>query len=504
MTYFLRARYPLFMNFPLFHSFTQVSTRTTGLSPVQHANFNLRFSALSDVEAACREEEERRAGRTIDWIGSRIGQQAASWLEDPASRDQEKWWDDIKSCVQGDRTPVRSEGWNHPMALILATSTLAPNPLQAITILHARAPDLPPWVDTSMYRYTVIVHPSPSNLNPDEAVALLNAVKKQFGLNTHLLQLPSLRENTTISIPPYFPQLPPSESSHPYTPSRPGRTVTLAMSEMDAQNTSRFVREFVTMSLLPWMERCVTEWNESFSSSRRLPRLFSSTTRRFFGSPSPSPAPMATSSAASTTASGTNGHPSWQYRRLAEFATILGDYKLATAVWDSLRKESNSGTDVLPLLLAPSTSLASYAATSLAPLGLSEPGVPASAQLRAMVYAVRWELGIQNFAEIQGERWLAWAAGLAEEPSSALLLARAASISFHRGARRRAALWFAVAARRLERSGIKALTIYLLERPMKLCPFQKIIRSPLHSTTLKGPSCTLVLMGSSRSFITRW
>jgi hypothetical protein len=135
MTCFLRARYPLFMNsftpsllylkvqnneacqsvkFTNFSS--QVSTRTTGLSPVQHANFNLRFSALSDVEAACREDEERRAGRTIDWIGSRIGQQAASWLEDPASRDQEKWWDDIKSCVQGDRTPVRSEGWNHPMA----------------------------------------------------------------------------------------------------------------------------------------------------------------------------------------------------------------------------------------------------------------------------------------------------------------------------------------------------------------------------------------------------
>ena len=57
-------------------------------------------------------------------------------------------------------------------SVILATSTLAPNPLQAITLLHARAPDFPPWVDSTMYRYTVIVHPSPSNLNPDEWVLI--------------------------------------------------------------------------------------------------------------------------------------------------------------------------------------------------------------------------------------------------------------------------------------------------------------------------------------------
>ena len=33
-----------------------------------------------------------------------------------------------------------------------------------------------------------------------------------------------------------------------------------------------------------------------------------------------------------------------QQRRLAEFATILGDFKLAVNVWESLRKESNGGS----------------------------------------------------------------------------------------------------------------------------------------------------------------
>lgn len=32
-----------------------------------------------------------------------------------------------------------------------------------------------------------------------------------------------------------------------------------------------------------------------------------------------------------------------QHRRLAEFATILGDFKLAISIWETLRKESKGG-----------------------------------------------------------------------------------------------------------------------------------------------------------------
>lgn len=38
---------------------------------------------------------------------------------------------------------------------------------------------------------------------------------------------------------------------------------TLRMAENDIQETARFTREFVVMSLLPWMEKCVVEWNEN-------------------------------------------------------------------------------------------------------------------------------------------------------------------------------------------------------------------------------------------------
>lgn len=39
-----------------------------------------------------------------------------------------------------------------------------------------------------------------------------------------------------------------------------------------------------------------------------------------------------------------NGTGVTQQRRLAEFSTILGDVKLATSVWESLRKEGKGGS----------------------------------------------------------------------------------------------------------------------------------------------------------------
>jgi len=39
------------------------------------------------------------------------------------------------------------------------------------------------------------------------------------------------------------------------------------MAEGDIQQTARFAREFVVMSLVPWMEKCVLEWNENVSTN---------------------------------------------------------------------------------------------------------------------------------------------------------------------------------------------------------------------------------------------
>jgi hypothetical protein len=151
-----------------------------------------------------------------------------------------------------------------------------------------------------------------------------------------------------------------SESSH---------VNALRMVPEDIQQTSKFAREFVVGCLIPWMEKNVLDWSEAvskpwilsfvpkaslikFSSNRRLPsRLFSST-RRLFGTSSPVPSHThhTSSSVASLPRSSTSSNssstssPPSQQRRLAEFATIIGDYKLAVTVWESLRKELKGGS----------------------------------------------------------------------------------------------------------------------------------------------------------------
>ncbi|KAH9982364.1 ER-golgi trafficking TRAPP I complex 85 kDa subunit-domain-containing protein [Lactifluus volemus] len=493
-----------------FSPLPQVTTRTTSLTPVPLASFALRFSDLVEIEEACREDEEQRAGRTIDWISARISRRCAKWMEDwerieAATAEKDKgnglrtpWWNELRHCVEGDHVPSKYEGWNHPAAIMLAVSTMLPNPLSTLAQLHARPLELPSWVDNTHLRYSLIVHPKNSPLSDDEATALFNAVKRQYGLHSYLLPvaLPS-PPPPPVPVPMPPPRLPPIPQSVRNTPDPSAATSksasssratpevnTLRMSDQDIQQTAKFVREFVSMSLVPWMEKCVTDWNENFASTRRLPsRLFSST-RRLFGTGTTSPAPGQTpalpaSSVSSGTWSGSQasitsnlagGHtPPSQQRRLAEFATILGDLKLAMSVWEALRKDGKSGSEILPLLLSPSPAVTLHVTHALSAITSSAAEASASAQLRALTYAVRWEAGTDFLASsLEGDRWLVWAASSAEEPPSGLLLAQAGHLSSRRQARRRASLWYLLAANRLEKSGIKPLTVYFLRKAHEL------------------------------------
>lgn len=99
-----------------------------------------------------------------------------------------------------------------------------------------------------------------------------------------------------------------------------------------------------------------------YTSGRRLPTRLFSTTRRFFGSSYANSGTPATPTSPTTpglvynntagTVSLSNGSAiPMQQRRLAEFATILGDFKLAVSVWESLRKETRGAVGSVSFLL---------------------------------------------------------------------------------------------------------------------------------------------------------
>ncbi len=56
--------------------------------------------------------------------------------------------------------------------VVYAVSTTLPNPLQTLAQLHARPVELPPWVDNTHLRYSLIVHPETSTLSDEECVVL--------------------------------------------------------------------------------------------------------------------------------------------------------------------------------------------------------------------------------------------------------------------------------------------------------------------------------------------
>ncbi|KIK38971.1 hypothetical protein CY34DRAFT_67413, partial [Suillus luteus UH-Slu-Lm8-n1] len=174
------------------------------------------------------------------------------------------------------------------------------------------------------------------------------------------------------------------------------------------------------------------------------------------------PRRSSTYTAPQSSASGSTIPPPSQQRRLVEFATMLGNFKLAVAVWESLWKDGKGGSDILPLLSAPSPAVQLHVSHALNTIHPQSAALPSHAQLCALLYAVRWEstLTIGDFLSdtLEGERWLVWVAGIAEEPPAALLLAHtfsgSALLSVRKNPRWRAALWYFFAANRLEKCGI--------------------------------------------------
>lgn len=98
----------------------------------------------------------------------------------------------------------------------------------------------------------------------NRAMALYNAIKKQYGLHIHLLAVSFSRPEAPVAAPSLLPELPLSPlPDAAFSKVSKDRGEHLNLSPEDVSQLARFVREFTTMSLVPWMERYAMEWNET-------------------------------------------------------------------------------------------------------------------------------------------------------------------------------------------------------------------------------------------------
>jgi hypothetical protein len=254
---------------------------------------------------------------------------------------------------------------------------------EASGVSTCRTFTLRPFIDPHVLRYYVLLHDISSS-GPDltESIALLENVKKTYGLHCCLLPINSgantsqdegasfrisklysnalrhERRSTRVSkardVPPAVPSkdgqsgngmldisTDEGESLRWNATKEEGHTYGECLTEDDVKKIRAFVRDFAAQSLIPFLERCVSLWNEQLAASRRglTGRLFGAASRKFFSAGSVRGSSQTQTGA--FTALGYYPHASMeaQTRRLADFAFMTRDYKLAAAMYDLGRRD---------------------------------------------------------------------------------------------------------------------------------------------------------------------
>ncbi|KAF6829885.1 trapp complex protein trs85 [Colletotrichum musicola] len=245
------------------------------------------------------------------------------------------------------------ESFAHPVACVVAISSRSPSPIEDLRNLYndtnAGENKMPVWVDGDYLRYYVLVHDEERD-DITRSVALFDQMKRHLGLHCHLLRLRSTQsaETDDDSIPlPRSDWMSASEELADIRHSEDQEDFedpTRYIFESDATAIRTFVREMVTQSIVPTMERHVSLWNDQVASRRRgITGRFMSISRKWgaFGGSSRSSVVGGGGSSSAYDPAGfyRPDAPEAVMRKLADFAFMLRDYKLAQSTYDLLRSD---------------------------------------------------------------------------------------------------------------------------------------------------------------------
>ncbi|KAM4055696.1 ER-Golgi trafficking TRAPP I complex 85 kDa subunit [Hirsutella rhossiliensis] len=245
------------------------------------------------------------------------------------------------------------ETFAHPVACIIAISSRNETPIEELRRLYTETNQgqskLPPWVDSEYLRYYVLVHDE-ENDDITRSMALFEQMKRHLGLHCHLLRLRCSQsaETDDDSIP--LPRSNWMSAAEELTEIRRSDSMdefedpTRYIFESDATAIRTFVREMITQSIVPTMERHVSVWNDQVASRRRgITGRFMNLSRKWagFGGSSRSSSGGNANSRDSYDASGFYRADSAEaiMRKLADYAFMLRDWKLAQSTYDLLRSD---------------------------------------------------------------------------------------------------------------------------------------------------------------------
>lgn len=158
------------------------------------------------------------------------------------------------------------ETFSHPVAGIIAISSHNHQPIETLSALYNQSndPSVPEYISREYLRYYVLVHDEQSDLS--KSIALFEKMKRHFGLQCHMVRIrrPVDQENETVEYP--------SSKWGSYTEINAASEQDKLPKNIhteDLESLKTMVRELVVQSVIPFMERCVTTWNEQIASSRR-------------------------------------------------------------------------------------------------------------------------------------------------------------------------------------------------------------------------------------------
>ncbi|KAK8211983.1 ER-golgi trafficking TRAPP I complex 85 kDa subunit-domain-containing protein [Phyllosticta capitalensis] len=250
------------------------------------------------------------------------------------------------------------ETFSHPVACVIAISSRNPNPIEELRRLYRSTNDgdqrLPQWVNNDYLRYYVLVHDEDHD-DIGKSTALYDQMKRHFGLHCHLLRL---RSSQCVSSDDDAVRLPLCEwlsaseelaEIHKRETSEELEDPTPCLFESDATAIRTFVRELVTQSIVPTMERLAMTWNEQVASRRKgISGRFMSLSKRWstFGSSSRgSGNPLQGGSGSNYDSLQGFYRPDTAeaiMRKLADYAFMLRDFRLASSTYDILRTDYNN------------------------------------------------------------------------------------------------------------------------------------------------------------------